>query len=249
MRTAYHESDDPGGRPPWWRRLSGLLFALAMEGIIILLLVLSGQRLILGGRREQSLKTFTVSERPQLAEAPAKQTKQKRKRTVTRTQPTPPRQPPPVPPTPLGPIPGMINLTQQEYRRADIGKIRSAPAEVAATDGDSDSTSDDSVASGRAPNGEPLFNAEWYREPTDAELAFYLPKGVRSGAAEIACKTAPRYRVEDCVILGDLPPGTGLARGLREAAWQFRVRPPRKGGNDLIGAWVRIHFDLIERTR
>ena len=154
-----------------------------------------------------------------------------------------------MPPTPLGPIRGMINLTKEQFRKADIGKIQSAPAEVASSEGDGAADSDDSVASGSAPNGEPMFNAEWYREPTDAEMAFYIPKGLRGGAAMIACRTAARYRVEDCVVLGDSPPGTGLARGIREAAWQFRVRPPRKGGKDLIGAWVRIRFDLIERTR
>lgn len=249
MRTAYQDRDEAEGAPPLWRRLSGVLFALAIEAIIILLLVLSGQRLILGGSSEQGLKTFNVSARPDVAEAPAKQEQRKRTATVTRPRPTPPRQPPPVPPTPLGPIPGMINLTPQQYRKADIGKIQSAPAEVAASDGAGESDSDDSVASGRAPNGEPLFNAEWYREPTDAELDFYLPKVRRAGTADIACKTAPRFRVEDCVVLGDSPPGTGLARSIREAAWQFRVRPPRKGGKDLIGAWVRIHyvFTITER--
>lgn len=248
MRTAYQDRDEGEGRPPWWRRLSGLLLALGIEAVIILLLILSGQRLILGGTREQGLKTFNVSNRPDVAKTEAKQERKRRAATPTRPRVTPPPVRPPVPPTPLGPIPGMINLSPQQYRRADIGKIQSAPAEVAASEGEGTSDSDDSVASGRAPNGEPLYNAEWYREPTDAEMAFYVPKG-RSGVGDIACKTAPRYRVEDCVVLGDSPPGTGIARGVREAAWQFRVRPPRKGGTDLIGAWVRIRFTLTERTR
>lgn len=104
-------------------------------------------------------------------------------------------------------------------------------------------------AVGKAPNGEPLYNAEWYREPTDAELAFYLPKnGPRSGWGMIACRTAPNWRVEDCVEIGQSPQGSGLSSAVRQAAWQFKVRPPRVGDKRVIGAWVRIRIDYTSRT-
>lgn len=105
----------------------------------------------------------------------------------------------------------------------------------------------DSERVGSGPNGEPLYAAAWYREPYDDELSGYLSTARGPGSALIACRTVPDFRVEDCVELGENPKGSGIARAVLAAAWQFRVRPPRVGGVSKIGEWVRIRIDYQQR--
>ena len=96
---------------------------------------------------------------------------------------------------------------------------------------------------GTAPNGEPLYAAAWYREPRDDELRGYLSTASGPGWGLIACRTAPDFRVEDCVGVDEYPNGSQITRAVLAAAWAFRVRPPRLGGRPLVGAWVRIRID------
>jgi protein TonB len=74
-------------------------------------------------------------------------------------------------------------------------------------------------------------------------LRAYLSTARGPGSGLIACRTAPHYRVEDCVALGEYPEGSQISRSVLAAAWEFRVRPPRLGGRPLIGSWVRIRID------
>jgi protein TonB len=110
-------------------------------------------------------------------------------------------------------------------------------------------SSDTPRASGSGPNGEPLYAAAWYREPYDDELRGYLSTATGPGWGLIACRTAPDYRVEDCVKIDEYPTGSNIARSVLAAAWQFRVRPPRIGGQPKIGEWVRIRIDYDYQRR
>jgi len=96
---------------------------------------------------------------------------------------------------------------------------------------------------GTAPNGEPLYAAAWYREPKDEELRGYLSTATGPGWGLIACRTARDYRVEDCVGLDEYPNGSQINRAVLAAAWQFKVRPPQRGGRPQVGSWVRIRID------
>jgi protein TonB len=137
----------------------------------------------------------------------------------------------------------LLEVSKEFLETADISKLGSnAPGYSSSA---SRGSPGDSDRVGTAPNGEPLYAAEWYREPTNQELAAYLPRNMpeSGGWGLVACRTAPRFKVEDCEELGQSPAGSHLAGAVRKAAWQFLVRPPRVGGKSLVGTWVRIRID------
>ena len=116
-----------------------------------------------------------------------------------------------------------------------------APSDASASDeANGSSDSDRPVAYG--PGGQPLYDAQWYREPTAAELAFYLKRARPGpGYAVIGCQMVARYHVTNCFPLEETL-GSGLARAMVEASWQFQVMPPRVGNRMELGTWVRIRF-------
>lgn len=144
--------------------------------------------------------------------------------------PVPAAQPPSPAPSPTPPTPAAPATPHQTY-----GPPAPGP----------DPT--DTAIVGTAPNGEPLYAAAWYREPYDDELRGYLSTAQGPGWALIGCRVVPDFRVEDCVGLGENPPGSNIERSVLAAAWQFKVRPPRHGGKNLWGSWVRIRIDYMER--
>ena len=142
-------------------------------------------------------------------------------------------------------IPGFIHLTRAEIKASDIGKVKGAKSGTALAQGSGDSGA---PGSGDGPGGAHLYNADWFREPTEAQLSGYLPtRNPGPGWGMIACQTAQGHRVENCQILGESPGGSGYGRAVLNAAWQFQVLPPRIDSRSQIGAWVRIRISYSER--
>lgn len=226
----------PYERPPLSRRASGFGLALGLNLLLLFLLLGLGVRIQLpkGGSSALVVDLIPQPERGQ--------TKVERPEAVTEHKARPVPKPPPIvlsaKPTITveKPLP-MIELSHDEYAAADV---RALPKSATAS-----ASANDSEAVGRGPNGEVLYAAEWAREPTNQELGFYLPKNAPDGYGLIACKTYPRNRVDDCVALESYPASAHLANAVLNAAWQFKVRPPRKGGKAMVGEWVRIRIDYV----
>jgi protein TonB len=221
----------PYDRPPLQRRASGLALALGVN--LLLLLVLLG---IGAFQPEPPLKPSTALVIDLQPESHSRANPAPAHAATRQASAKPVPKPPPIilPAKPTIAVePKLVEMNKDELAAADISNLPSAGAGSAG----------DSEAVGHGPHGEVLYNAEWAHEPTNAELGGYLPKNAPDGAGLIMCKTVPQNRVEDCVELGNEPAGSHLASAVRQAAWQFRVRPPRKNGVPMIGAWVRIRID------
>ncbi|WP_066820332.1 hypothetical protein [Sphingomonas mali] len=232
------------------RRTVSFVLALIVEALLILVLVLFGPHFVPGPKPEPRRATSfslapsekeaaTAPEHRTKAHAAAKQASGK----ITPIPPMPPVITPPKVPTPPNALPGVLPI---QLGASDISKLKSS----ASNDDGAESGTDSKLAygPGEGPGGQPLYNAEWYREPTDAQLNGYLPKGAPPNSwALIACQTMPQFHVDNCRSLGESPVGSGLGRAMREAAWQFLVRPPRRGGKVLVGAWVKIRIDFTLR--
>jgi protein TonB len=228
----------PYERPPLRRRASGLALALCVNVALLLVLLRLG---ILQLPEDKPFSTALVIDLLPESHSVRERSGAKPQQ-VTKPRPETPK--PPVTPPITSPIPSphplpWIEMSRDELAAADLRNIPKASA-GAGNDGDSEEV-------GRGPHGEILYAAEWAREPTNAELGGYLPDNAPDGYGLVACKTIPGNRVEDCVELENDPPGSHLARAVRLAAWQFRVRPPRRNGKPMVGEWVRIRIDYITR--
>ena len=207
----------------------------------------------LPGTKQERVSVVSLSAAEAGKESPepseAKPERSKERPQPTPDQPLPPNPPEPLPPPPVTP-PTAPPLAAPPSPPSPPTVVRPPSGRVyGPPDTGGSPSSRDSERVGTAPNGEPLYAAAWYREPSDDELRGYLSTASGPGWGLIACRTAPDYRVEDCVGLDEYPNGSQINRAVLAAAWSFQVRPPRRGGQPLVGAWVRIRIDYGTRRR
>ena len=240
------------------RRIVGIGAALLVELLLVLVLLTLAPDTPPRAKGERTT-VFNVAperEEPEREEQRTERAPQPRQeREVART-PDPAPVPPPVPATPAIELPpAVIPLSRADMAAADITPPSppAAPATprrgVAGPPNVGGGAPDTPRVAGSGPNGEPLYAASWYREPYPEELRGYLSTATGPGWGLIACRTVPNYRVEDCIALDEYPRGSNIARSVLAAAWQFKVRPPRLGGEVRVGEWVRIRIDYDLRSR
>ena len=240
------------------RRLVGLVAALLIEAILlIVLLTLNMQNepaaapgsltvVDLKAQNEPTEEPEKPEQQPSDTPQPSEQPAETEDRPVEHPEPVQPDAVAPAPaiPQPVISTPFKLPAPKEPERTAKAD----APKQVyGPVDTGSQSGIPDSKVVGHAPNGEPLYAARWYREPYYGELSGYLSTANGPGWGLIACKTAPKFRVVDCVPIEESPRGSMINRAILAAAWQFRVRPPMLGGKPQIGSWVRIRIDYTNQ--
>jgi protein TonB len=233
-----YQVPSPQQRAPLSRRATGLALALAINVLLLLVLLSLGVGRKPPPNGSPSLVVDLIPEAHNAAPPAPSTARPTPPAAQADTQPAPKLKPPPIvlPAKPTITPPAQSDLLE-------LDKSDMAASDIAHLPSGGDGSPGDSEEVGKGPNGQVLYAAEWARRPTNAELGGYLPRDAPDGYGLVACKTISDDRVEDCIELEQQPLGSHLASAVRQAAWQFRVRPPHKNGKELVGSWVQIRID------
>lgn len=242
------------------RRTLALGLVILIEALLLLMLLTLGAEKR-AGRDEERIKLVDLEAAAVPEETPEPDAPEAEQPPAERTQPQPveeplpapatdPRPSPPAEPAPAPPAepvqvipPPAVRLPPNQASRPAARPAPSGKPVFGPPDKGRPSHLRDTERVGTAPNGQPLYAAAWHRRPDRAALGAYLSTARGPGWGLIACRTAPEFRVEDCVGLDEYPQGSQIMRAVLAAAWEFRVRPPQVGGKLMVGSWVRIRID------
>lgn len=241
---------------PWRERLgpraAGLFFTVLVQCLLAWMLLTMGATVVREKIRDVAMMVVNIPAPKQSREEPAEESPK------PAAAPAPKPKPVEAPPEPVTPVvlPPVVIPLPSDIPMIDISPAPPAPAPAKPAGPvygppapPSAAATDTPRVEGTGPNGEALYAASWYREPYPEELRGYLSTARGPGWALIACRTVRDWRVEDCVRVAEYPDGSGIANAVLAAAWQFRVRPPQKGGMPMVGEWVRIRIDYTMRPQ
>ncbi|PTW49087.1 protein TonB [Sphingomonas faeni] len=254
MRSAYHPSSIET-RGSTRRRSAALVLTVIAHILIILLLARLAPSLPTSRLASPTATTFQMLPDRGIP-APAQHTPSVVKaRPASRGHPSRTPTPPLVlketkapSPAPSGKLTLPIELLggDELFKAADVAKLPKHPEDQLAKvekeiPPPPKKKSSSVYGPGAGPNGAPVYEmVDWYRAPTQAEMDGYMPRRSPGSWGRVTCLTAPNYHVENCRTDGEYPLGSGMARAMRQAAWQFRVLPPKKDGKPMIGVWMHI---------
>jgi protein TonB len=225
-------------------RITGAVLAVALEALLLLVLLSLGQMRPAHKDVQMATVAFDAREYSEQPTQPEPEPSSEAARATPRPAQAQP-QPEVAQVAPVTPPAAIIPVSPQEMRSFDLSNLPQRPkAPAGPVIGPAYSpVFGDSKRVGTAPNGQPMYAAAWYREPTDQELRGYLSTAQGPAWGLITCKTVADYRVEDCIGLDEYPEGSHMLRSVLAAAWQFKVRPPRVNGVSQVGDWVRIRIE------
>jgi protein TonB len=225
-----------------WRESDDARHVLSFALVVLIHILLAVVLLTVNPEFAKMGKQATAMELLPDLEPPAPKAAEKKAEKVVE-QPKVPKSEIPKPVVKMERPPSELLFEKQLFDAVDITKLPNVKNEVAGGAPAANGRGDSQVAPGKGPGGATMYVAEWVREPTDQELRYYVRDKMRNGGqALIACRTVARNLVEDCYQIDEQPRGSGLARALIEASWQFRVRPPRVNNEPQVGTWVQILF-------
>jgi len=230
------------------RRALSFAITIGIHLLILLMLLKLAPPFVKMANNGRQMLTFNVAADEQEQTTQAK-TATKTHQTHATTAPPVPSVPPPKIELPNKAAPWVLTPGLEKF------DVRQVPPSTKPSQSQSDASATDEANEGSdtarpvtyGPAGQALYPTQWYREPTEAELAFYLKKARPGpGFAEIGCEMVARYHVTNCFPIRESP-GSGLARAMVDASWQFQVIPARIGNRSEIGMGVIIRFDFSEK--
>lgn len=224
-------------------RAGAVGLTLTVYALMLAILAIFGGGPLVRRKAEEALNTILIAPPKQPATPPPHQPPSRRtggSPKLLKITPEPALKPDITAPAAIKPI---VDLPKMDYALEGPASTASG-ADKAAGAGSGTGGTGTGTGSQSGSGGVVLYQAQWQKMNTAEELHRKVPRNAPSsgGWGEIACRSAPNFRVTDCKLWGESPKGSGYGQAVLGIADVFRVKPPLVDGKPLIGAWVLIHI-------